>query len=127
MRSCQREVALDYGLLGDALMEQGRLTEAAAAYQRMVDLKPFYQSYTRAAHARWMRGDLDGAIGRCGGDRISQPARPGICRVGLDAVAAYELQADRLADAPPRRRRCAGPSSPTMPRPSSRVAGCFSR
>ena len=29
-------------------MEQGRLTEAAAAYQKMIDLKPFYQSYTRA-------------------------------------------------------------------------------
>ena len=57
-----REVVLDFGLLGDALMEQGRLTEAAAAYQRMIDLKPFYQSYTRAAHLRWMKGDLDGAI-----------------------------------------------------------------
>ena len=51
-----REVALDFGLLGDTLMEQGRLTEAAAAYQRMVDLKPFYQSYVRAAHLRWVRG-----------------------------------------------------------------------
>ena len=43
-----REFVLDYGLLGDALMEQGRLAEAAAAYQKMIDLKPFYQSYTRA-------------------------------------------------------------------------------
>ena len=58
----KREFVLDYALLGDALMEQGRLTEAAAAYQRMIDLKPFYQSYTRAAHLRWLTGDLDGAI-----------------------------------------------------------------
>ncbi len=58
----KREFVLDYALLGDALMEQGRLTEAAAAYQKMIDLKPFYQSYTRAAHLRWLEGDLDGAI-----------------------------------------------------------------
>ena len=36
-----REFVLDYGLLGDALMDQGRLTEAAAAYQKMIDLKPY--------------------------------------------------------------------------------------
>ena len=45
-----------------SLMEQGRLAEAAEAYQKMIDLKPFYQSYTRAAHLRWLKGDLDGAI-----------------------------------------------------------------
>ena len=42
----RRNFVLDYGLLGDALMEQGRLAEATHAYQRMIDLKPFYQSYT---------------------------------------------------------------------------------
>jgi tetratricopeptide (TPR) repeat protein len=57
-----REFVLDYGLLGDVLMEQGRLTEAATAYQKMIDLKPFYQSFTRAAHLRWLKGDVDGAI-----------------------------------------------------------------
>jgi tetratricopeptide (TPR) repeat protein len=57
-----RGLAMDYGLLGDALMEQGKLAEAADAYQRMIDLKPYYQSYTRAAHLRWLRGNLDGAI-----------------------------------------------------------------
>jgi tetratricopeptide (TPR) repeat protein len=58
----QRTMAFDYGLLGDALMEQGRLTEAIAAYQRMVDLRPDMQSYSRVAHMRWLKGDLDGAI-----------------------------------------------------------------
>ena len=58
----RRTYVLDYGLLGDAVMEQGRLDEAAAAYQKMLDLKPFYQSYTRAAHVRWLKGDLVGAI-----------------------------------------------------------------
>ena len=43
-------------------MEQGRLAEAADAYQKMIDIKPFYQSYTRAAHLRWLKGDLEGAI-----------------------------------------------------------------
>jgi tetratricopeptide (TPR) repeat protein len=57
----KREFVLDYALLGDVLMEQGRLPEAATAYQKMIDLKPFYQSYTRAAHLRWLTGDLDGA------------------------------------------------------------------
>jgi tetratricopeptide (TPR) repeat protein len=57
-----RGLAMDFALLGDALMEQGRLDEAATAYQRMIDLKPYYQSYTRAAHLRWLRGNLDGAI-----------------------------------------------------------------
>ncbi len=54
-----REFVLDYGLLGDVLMEQGRVAEAAGAYQKMIDLKPFYQSYTRAAHLRWLKGDLE--------------------------------------------------------------------
>jgi tetratricopeptide (TPR) repeat protein len=58
----EREFDLDYGLLGDVLMEQGKLAEASKAYQTMIDLKPFYQSYTRAAHLRWLKGDLDEAI-----------------------------------------------------------------
>jgi tetratricopeptide (TPR) repeat protein len=57
-----RGLAVDFGLLGDTLMEQGDLDGAERAYQRMIDLKPFYQSYTRAAHLRWLRGRLDGAI-----------------------------------------------------------------
>jgi tetratricopeptide (TPR) repeat protein len=57
-----RHQAFDYGLLGDVLMEQGRLTEAVAAYQRMIDLKPELESYTRIAHLRWLKGDLQGAI-----------------------------------------------------------------
>src|SRR5215813_11961631 len=36
----QRGLGFDYGLLGDALMEQGRLKEAVEAYQRMMNLKP---------------------------------------------------------------------------------------
>lgn len=52
----------DYALLGDVLMEQGRLDEAVDAYQAMMDQKPGPQAYSRAAHIRWLTGDLTGAI-----------------------------------------------------------------
>jgi tetratricopeptide (TPR) repeat protein len=96
----KRTMPLDYGLLGDALMEQGRLDAAAAAYQRMIDLKPFYQSYTRAAHVRWMKGDLDGA--RQAMRRAiesASPRDPESSAWAWTRVALYELQANRLADA----------------------------
>ena len=54
--------AFDYGLLGDVLMEQGRLDEAVEAYQKMADIKPDLHAYTRAAHVRWLKGDLEGAL-----------------------------------------------------------------
>ena len=57
-----REFVLDYGVLGDALLEQGKTKEAGDAYQKMIDIKPFYQSYVRAAHWRWLRGDVAGAL-----------------------------------------------------------------
>jgi tetratricopeptide (TPR) repeat protein len=96
----RRSFVLDYGLLGDAVMEQGRLDEAAAAYQKMIDLKPFYQSYTRAAHLRWLKGDLRGAI-----DAIrlaigaASPRDPESAAWAWTRLAAYELQAGRYGEA----------------------------
>ncbi len=58
----QRGLSFDYGLLGDVLMEQGKLAEAAEAYQAMMDQRPGSQAYIRAAHLRWLTGDLPGAI-----------------------------------------------------------------
>jgi tetratricopeptide (TPR) repeat protein len=52
----------DHGLLGDALMEQGKVAEAARAYQAMMDERPSPEAYVRAAHVRWTSGDLAGAI-----------------------------------------------------------------
>ena len=96
----RRTVVLDYGLLGDALMEQGRLAEAVAAYQRMIDLKPFYQSYTRAAHVRWMKGDLEGALGVMRrATESASPRDPESSAWAWTRVALYELQANRLAGA----------------------------
>jgi tetratricopeptide (TPR) repeat protein len=93
----RRTVALDFGLLGDTLMEQGRLREAAEAYQRMIDLKPFYQSYTRAAHLRWLKGDLDGALSAMRrAVSTASPRDPESSAWALTRVALYELQAKRL-------------------------------
>ena len=57
----RRGLSFDYGLLGDVLMEQGSLSEAANAYQKMVDQKPDMQAYARISHLRWLKGDLGGA------------------------------------------------------------------
>src|SRR5437016_4211778 len=50
----KRGLWFDYALLGDVLMEQGRLDEAIPAYQTMMDQKPGPQAYMRAAHMRWL-------------------------------------------------------------------------
>lgn len=95
-----REFVLDYGLLGDVLMEQGRLGEAATAYQKMIDLKPFYQSYTRAAHLRWLKGDLNGAIEMMqAAIRAVSPRDPESVAWAYSRLAFYELQRGRLAEA----------------------------
>ena len=106
----KRQFVLDYGLLGDVLMEQGRLTEAAEAYQKMIDLKPFYQSYTRASHLRWLKGDLDGAIelireGDCGGESArSRVDRLGATRVSLVTSCNAGASSTRSARPIPRCR-----------------------
>lgn len=58
----RRGVSSDFTLLGDVLMEQGRVSEAVENYQRMADLKPAPDGYARIAHARWITGDLEGAL-----------------------------------------------------------------
>ena len=89
----KREFVLDYALLGDALMEQGRLAEAATAYQKMIDLKPFYQSYTRAAHLRWLTGDLNGAIELTRkAIEAASPRNPEAIAWAYTRLGAYELQ-----------------------------------
>ena len=95
-----REFVLDFGLLGDALMEQGRVAEAAEAYQKMIDLKPFYQSYTRAAHLRWLKGDLGGAIEMMhAAVKGASPRDRESVAWAYSRLAMYELQRGRLAEA----------------------------
>ena len=95
-----REFVLDFGLLGDVLMEQGRVTEAADAYQKMIDLKPFYQSYTRAAHLRWLKGDLNGAIEMMhAAVKAASPRDRESVAWAYSRLAIYELQRGRLPEA----------------------------
>jgi len=50
------------GALGDAFFETGRYPEAFAAYDRFVAAKPCTASYSRAALAKDVAGDLEGAL-----------------------------------------------------------------
>lgn len=96
----RREFVFDYALLGDALMEQGELGAAIEAYQKMVDLKPCLQTYSRIAHLRWLKGDLAGAVDaariavRAGSPREAEPLAWACTR-----LAAYLLQEGDLAAA----------------------------
>jgi tetratricopeptide (TPR) repeat protein len=58
----ERGMASDFGLLGDVLLDRGELDEAIDAYQRMVEIRPDAHSYARAAQARYLKGDLSGAL-----------------------------------------------------------------
>jgi tetratricopeptide (TPR) repeat protein len=88
------------GVLGDALVEQGRLEEAAVQYQAMADANPGSQAWSRAAHLRWLLGDRVGAI-----EAMSRAAEAGDGRdprAGAwyrGRLAYYALEAGRLDDA----------------------------
>jgi tetratricopeptide (TPR) repeat protein len=55
------QLAAVYGVLADAYVELGRYDEAVAAAQRMVDIRPGIDSYSRVAYLRELHGDLPGA------------------------------------------------------------------
>lgn len=95
--TASRGLAFDFGLLGDVLMEQGKLDESITAYQRMMELKPGPQAYSRAAHVRWLKGDLSGA--RVLMRMSAQASGAGDAEASAWAwskVALYELQAGEL-------------------------------
>lgn len=66
--SSQRLIRIDgadpwnWGTLGDAYIEMGDYEKAADAYQKMVALRPDLASYNRAAHFRFLYGDVTGAV-----------------------------------------------------------------
>ncbi|HEX9725831.1 MAG TPA: tetratricopeptide repeat protein [Vicinamibacteria bacterium] len=93
----QRGLSFDFGLLGDVLLEQGKLTEAIDAYQEMMDQKPSPQAYSRSGYVRWLKGDLLGAIElmrmAAGASGSADPESAAWAQVRL---ALFELQAGRL-------------------------------
>ncbi len=101
----QRGAWFDYGLLGDAVLEQGDLDAAVAAYEKMMALRPGPAVYSRAAHVRRLVGDLEGAlefmrmaVQAYGGSR----AEPALwARVSLASLLLQRreiAQAERLLD-----------------------------
>jgi tetratricopeptide (TPR) repeat protein len=101
----QRGLSFDYGLLGDALMEQGKLGDAVEAYQRMMNLKPDLRAYARAAHMRWLKGDLEGAIEAMQlAVSAASPSDAESASWVNTRLAFYEFQAGRVNEA---EQRCA--------------------
>jgi tetratricopeptide (TPR) repeat protein len=52
----------NWGTLGDAYVEMGDYDKAGEAYQKMVSLRPDLTSYNRAAHFRFLFGDVNAAV-----------------------------------------------------------------
>ena len=95
-----RGLPLDYGLLGDVLMELGHLAEAAETCQKMIDLRPDLHSFARGAHIRWLKGDLSGAMEmmQAAAD-ASSPHDPDAAAWTRTRLAALHFQAGATADA----------------------------
>ena len=96
----KRGAPFEFGLLGDVLMEQGKLDESIAAYQKMVDLRPDLHSYARGAHVRWLRGDVEGA------ERLMKLAASAATPLDADSaawvytrLAGYQFQSKEFAEA----------------------------
>ena len=95
----KRGASFDFGLLGDILLDRGEVAQGIEAYQKMMDLKPDLHSYTRAAHARWIKGDVEGAL-----ELISLATEAGSSRNAeatawsYTRCAAYNLQLGNLSE-----------------------------
>src|SRR6185369_12856283 len=95
-----RERPFDYGVLGDVLVDQGKVREGAAPYQKMVDLRPDLQSYARAAHVSWLTGDLAGAIELMKlATSASSPNDPEAAAWAFTRLALYQLQRGAIKQA----------------------------
>jgi tetratricopeptide (TPR) repeat protein len=78
------------GALGDAYLEVGRYPEAFAAYDRFVAAKPCTASFSRAALAKDVAGDLGGALAAM--DLAANAALPG----DLEGYAWCHARAARI-------------------------------
>jgi len=100
-----RGLPADFGLLGDVLMELGKLDPAIEAYQKMMNLKPDLHAYARTAHVRWLTGDLEGALEAMKlAARAATPHDPESAAWVNSRLAWYEFQAGAFDNA---REACA--------------------
>jgi tetratricopeptide (TPR) repeat protein len=61
-KSISPTTARNYGVIGDALVELGRYHAGFRAIDTMATMRPDVSSYARVAHARYLLGDVPGAI-----------------------------------------------------------------
>jgi len=61
-RGISPTTARNYGVIGDALVELGRYREGFRAFDAMASMKPDVSSYARIGHARYLIGDVPGAV-----------------------------------------------------------------
>jgi tetratricopeptide (TPR) repeat protein len=96
----ERGAAEDYALLSDVLMEQGQLDASIEALQKMVNLRPGVEAYSRIAHVRWLKGDLAGAIAAMQyAERASTPRDPAVYGWLASRLSAFYLQAGQTDQA----------------------------
>jgi tetratricopeptide (TPR) repeat protein len=96
----RRGSPLDHALLGDTLLDQGRIDEAVAAYQKMMHRRPDSRAYSRVAEVRLLTGDLDGALEamRVASRAVSVRDREAFAWI-WSRLAMLELQRGNLAEA----------------------------
>jgi tetratricopeptide (TPR) repeat protein len=93
----ERGAPEDWALLSDVLMEQGNLTEAVDALQRMVNLKPGVDASSRIAQLRWLKGDLRGAtVAMEEAACAASPRDAEAAAWTLTRLAGFYLQAGRV-------------------------------
>lgn len=101
-----RGLPMDLGLLGDVLADRGALDEAIGAYQQMVDLRPDQHAYARAAHARYLKGDVRGAADAMTlATRAASPRNRESFAWAFAKLASYRLQLGELSAARDATRR----------------------
>jgi tetratricopeptide (TPR) repeat protein len=54
--------AVYYGLNGDADIELGQYQDAVGSFQKMIDIRPDFSSWSRIAYIRELNGDIPGAL-----------------------------------------------------------------
>jgi tetratricopeptide (TPR) repeat protein len=92
--------AYAYALLSDALMEQGKLPAAVSACQEEMNRRPGLESYARAAHLRWLTGDLKGATEMMEmAVHASSPVDPANCAWVVTRLSGYVLQGGQAEQA----------------------------